>query len=136
MSEPTTFQVTSWEEEEAGSFEEGTRITRVAVTRTYSGHIEGKGTVSYTMFYRKDGTTAFVGFERIEGSVGGKEGAFVLQHRGTREEGADRSEWFVVPATGSGELEGLKGSGSYEADEEGMGKVATVLSFDQSRPDP
>lgn len=130
MSEPTTFQVTSWEEEEAGSFEEGTRITRATVTQSYSGTIEGKGRVEYTMFYREDGTAAFVGFERIEGKVEDREGAVILQHRGTWEEGAARSEWFVVPATGSGKLEGLKGSGSYEAGEDGKGKVATVLTFE------
>ncbi len=131
MSEPTTFQVTSWDEAEAHSFDEGTKITRTTVTQAYSGYIEGEGRVEYTMFYREDGTAAFVGFERIEGEVGGKKGAFILQHRGTFEEGAARSEWFVVPATGSGELTGLKGSGSYEAGEEGKGRVATVLSFEQ-----
>ena len=131
MSEPTTFQVTSWDEEETHSFDDGTKITRAHVTQTYSGSIEGEGRVEYTMFYRGDGTAAFVGFERIEGTVEGKKGAFILQHRGTYEEGAARSEWFVVPATGSGGLEGLKGSGSYEAGEDGKGKVATVLNFEQ-----
>jgi hypothetical protein len=37
------------------------------VTKSFSGDIEGEGTLEYLMAYREDGSASFVGLERVEG---------------------------------------------------------------------
>ncbi len=95
---------------------EGTpKLTRVKVTKTYHGDIEGESTLEYLMMYRQDETASFVGLERVVGSLGGRSGTFVLQHKGTFEGGKAKVECFVVSGSGTGELSGLRGEGGFAA---------------------
>jgi hypothetical protein len=64
------------------------------------------------MIYRPDGTAAFVGLERIVGSIAGKAGTFVLQRTGVFENGVAKETYFVVAGSGTGELQGLRGEGT------------------------
>jgi hypothetical protein len=64
------------------------------------------------MSYHENGTVSFIGLERIVGSVGGRSGSFVLQRVGADENGALKETYFVVPGSGTGELQGLRGKGS------------------------
>jgi hypothetical protein len=64
---------------------------------------------------RADGSASFVGIERVEGKVAGREGAFVLQDAGIVEGNLVSGEWFVVPGSGTGELAGLRGTGGFRA---------------------
>ena len=63
-----------------------------------------------------DGTGISTGIERIEGSVDGRAGAFVLTAHG-RHHGQDRvtGTWTVQPGSGTGELVGLRGRGTFTA---------------------
>ena len=61
------------------------------------------------MAYGHDGSASFVGIERLIGRVGDRRGNFVFQHAGTFKDGVARSTWFVVPGSGAGELQGLRG---------------------------
>ena len=65
------------------------------------------------MMYREDGTASFVGLERVIGSLGDRKGSFVLRHEGTFQGGVARIDWVVVPRSGTGELSGLRGEGSF-----------------------
>ncbi len=85
------------------------------VTKTYHGDIEGESTLEYLMMYRQDGTASFVGLERVVGSLGGRSGTFVLQHKGKFEDGKATVECFVVLGSGTGELSGLRGEGGFAA---------------------
>ena len=58
---------------------------------------------------------SFVGLERVVGRVGGRSGSFVLESRGVWRDATARAEQLVGPGSGSGELRGLRGEGSYEA---------------------
>ena len=104
------FAIKKWDEVPIA---EGTqpRMTRASVTKTFTGDIEGESHVEYVMVYRADGSATFVGMERISGSIGGKNGTFVLQRVGTFENGQAKESYSVVAGSGSGELEGLTGSG-------------------------
>ncbi len=95
-----SFQISSWDEKPYEEIEGGAKLTRARVTQTYHGVIEGSGAVEYLMIHRGDRSASFVGLERVNGSVGGKSGSFVLQHVGTFEGGTAKSNWFVVPAAG------------------------------------
>jgi hypothetical protein len=113
----STFQVTNWVEK---PFDEvtagGPKLTRASVTKIFRGDLEGDGTVTYLMVHRPDGTAAFTGVERVIGRLAGKTGTFVLEHQGTFENGTAKATCRVVVGSGTGDLEGLRGEGRFEAD--------------------
>jgi hypothetical protein len=110
------FQVTNWEEKPWDELEGGPRLTRARVTKVFQGELEGDGAVEYLMTHRPDGTAAFVGIERVKGRVGKRTGTFVLEHHGTFEAGVARATCRVVPGSGTGELAGLQGEGTFAAE--------------------
>jgi hypothetical protein len=107
--------VTDWERKPYDQASPGPTLSRVRFVHTFSGDIEGTGTLEYLMVIRGDGSASFTGLERVAGHLGGREGTFVLQHTGTFENDAARVTWFVVPGSGTGELEGLRGEGGFES---------------------
>ena len=123
-----TFKLDSWDEDPYNEIEGAPKLTRVKVTKTYHGDIEGKSTLEYLMMYRQDGTASFVGLERVVGSLGGRSGTFVLQHKGTFEGGKAKVDWFVVSGSGTGKLSGLCGEGGFAT--EHTEQPAVTLDFD------
>jgi hypothetical protein len=109
-----TIEGKSWEERPYDE-REGVKLARASVVQTYHGDIEGEARLEYLMAYRVDGAASFVGLERVVGRIGGRSGSFVLQSSGGWQDGTARAEQFVVPGSGTGELHGLRGEGSYEA---------------------
>ena len=128
MTADATFQVKSWDEDTAQKFASGAKITRAHVTQEYSGAVEGESRVEYVMYHRPDGTAVFTGIERVVGAIDGRSGSFVLQHRGTFQEGSASSEWSVVSGSGTEELEGLDGTGSFVAGHDMQGQVTLDIS--------
>lgn len=129
MSESTTFQVTSWNEDAAQELDGGIKITRARVTQLYEGYIEGEGSVEYVMYHRADGSAIFVGIEHVVGAVGGKPGSLALQHTGVFEGGSAKSAWLIVPDSATGGLKGMKGSGSFVAGHDMKAEVTTDIAF-------
>ena len=62
----------------------------------------------------------YVGLVRFNGAVGGKSGSFVMQDTGSFEQGTASSALQIVEHSGTGELKGIKGKGSYQANKEGF----------------
>jgi hypothetical protein len=106
------FALKGWDEKPYSEGEGLPKLTRAAVTKTFTGDLTGEGHVEYLMMYRSDGTASFVGFERVVGSVAGKAGSFVLQRTGVFENGLAKESFVVVPGSGTGELQGLRGEGT------------------------
>ena len=106
------FAIKSWDEKPYSEGPDLPKLTRAAVTRTFTGDIEGEGHVEYLMAYNSDGSAAFVGLERIVGSLAGKAGSFVLQRTGVFENGMAKESYFVIPGSGTGELQSLRGEGT------------------------
>ena len=65
------FAIKSWDEKPYSEGHDLPKLTRAAVTKTFSGDIEGEGHVEYLMMYRSDGSATFVGLERVVGHVDG-----------------------------------------------------------------
>ena len=111
-----TFEIKNWDEKtwEGQPYNEvsGAKITRAEVTKSLQGDIEGESTLQYLMSYHENGGVSFVGLERVVGSVGGRSGSFVLQRIGADEDGVVKETYSVVPGSGTGELQGLRGTGS------------------------
>lgn len=106
------FVIKNWDEKPYGEGQGLPKLTRAAVTKAFSGDIEGEGHVEYLMIYRSDGSATFVGLERIVGHLAGRAGSFVLQRTGTFESGVAKESFFVVPGSGTGELQNLRGEGT------------------------
>lgn len=110
-----TFEITSWDEQPYAEGEGQPKLTQAVATKTFTGDIEGEGTVRYLMIYRADGSTRVIGLERVTGRIGERSGSFVLEHTGTDKDGAAAVTFEVVPGSATGELTGLSGKGYFEA---------------------
>jgi hypothetical protein len=95
---------------------EGPALVRIHVVEDFSGDIEGEGVAEFLQTTRGEDEASFVGVERVSGRVGGKAGTFVLQDEGTLKGTTVSGTWFVVPGSGTGELQGLRGEGGFEAE--------------------
>ncbi len=106
------FAIKGWDEKPYSEGQDLPKMTKAAVTKTFTGDVAGEGHVEYLMMYRADGSATFVGLERIVGHVGGKAGSFVLQRTGMFESGTAKESYSVVPGSATGELRGLRGDGT------------------------
>jgi hypothetical protein len=106
------FTITSWDEKPCSEGQDMPKLTRAAVTKTFTGDIAGEGHVEYVMMYRGDGSATFVGLERVVGRVGGNAGSFVLQRTGVFENGVAKESYVVIPGSGTGALRSLRGEGT------------------------
>ena len=79
--------------------------------KTFSGDIEGDGSIHWLMLYRGDKTAHLVGLQRITGSVGGRRGSFVIAAEGDHDGAASQIAWTVVRGSGTGDLAGIAGTG-------------------------
>ncbi len=123
------FKVTGWDEKPYQEFEDGAKLTRAKVTQAYEGALIGEGSVEFLMSHAADGTAVFVGMELVQGTLAGKSGSFVIQHAGTYDSRGARSTWSIAPGSGTGELAGITGAGSYVATSK---SVPVSFSYDFS----
>ena len=106
------FAIKGWDEKPYSEGQDLPKMTKAAVTKTFTGDVAGEGHVEYLMMYRADGSATFVGLERIVGKVAGKTGSFVLERTGVFENGTAKESYSVVPGSATGELRGLRGEGT------------------------
>ena len=109
------FKTDSWDEQPIKPDEDGTKMSQTHVVKTYTGDIEGTATHEYVMVYPEGGPASFAGMERIMGKLNGKSGSFVVQHVGKFENGVVKAEMTIVPDSGTGELKGISGHGTFES---------------------
>lgn len=109
----STFEIKSWKENPLNELEGAPKLVRASVSKAYHGEIEGEGTLEYLMLYNADGSANYFGYERVVGKIGNRSGSFVLEDKGVFEGGMAKSSLRVMPNSGTGELRGLKGEGSY-----------------------
>ncbi len=123
-----TFEVTSWSEEPAEGLDGTAKVTRATFGQRFSGGIEADTLADTVMTYREDGTADYLGFQRVLGRLGGRSGSFVLQSVGSFDGKVARTDVTVVPGSGTGELAGLRGTGTAEVP---MGTSGTyALDYD------
>lgn len=96
----------------------GNRLSKLTLEKTYHGGLEATATGEMlTGTTAVDGSAAYVAIEHVEGTLGGRTGTFLLQHRGTMDRGGESLSVRVVPDSGTGELQGLTGSLEIEIEE-------------------
>ncbi len=90
---------------------DGVSLGRVQFDKKFTGPLTAASTVQMTAVRTAVETSAgYVAIERLEGTLGGKRGSFVLQHNGVSRKGVQSLSVTVVPDSGTGELKGLSGS--------------------------
>jgi hypothetical protein len=94
---------------------DGPALVEIHVVEDFSGDIRGEGVATFLQTTIGDDEASFVGVERVAGSVGGRSGTFVLQDQGTVKDAVVSGDWFVVPGSATGDLEGLRGEGGFKA---------------------
>lgn len=110
------FKIEGWDESAYSEQEDGRKLTQASVKQSFSGDIEGEGSVEWLMCYRPDQTAEFVGLQRIDGRLGGRSGSFVLLQTDGSFDGTEaKGQLSVVPGSGTGELSGLRGQGQFSA---------------------
>ena len=124
--------------EAKGNFEIQTRpeatfgdgIGRFSFTKTFHGDLEGTSTGEMlAVRTRTPGSAGYVLIEHIVGKLAGRSGAFMLQHHGLMDRHRPDLTVVVIPDSGTGELEGIRGQMSINA----AADHAYVLSY--SMPD-
>lgn len=123
-----TYSFTSWAEEPYAELEGTPKLTHARVRNVYRGDLDGDGTSEILMVYPTPSSATYFGFERVSGRLGGRSGSFVVQSVGTWEDGVARTTWTVVPGSGTGELEDLRGDGALTA-EHGQTEVPYRLDY-------
>lgn len=121
------FRITGGHEETYAKRNPG-RLTRAGATQEFTGDIEGTGRIEWLMCYRGDRTAEFVGIQEIDGTIVGRRGEFVMTSSGSHDGVRSKGSWTVVPGSGTGDLSGIIGHGTWLA---GPGPQATFeLSYD------
>ena len=95
--------------------DDGPALVKIHVVEDFSGDIQGEGVATFLQTTIGDDEASFVGVERVAGSVRGRAGTFVLQDQGTVKDAVVSGDWFVVPGSGTGDLQGLRGEGAFKA---------------------
>lgn len=121
------FQITNWNETPYDEDKNGHKKSQAIVMQDYSGDIEGNSEVQYLMSYQSENEAVFVGFEVIKGQINGKKGSFTLMHIGEFTNGCAKSDFSIVPGSGTEQLSDIDGSGCFVSGEAGQASYRIEL---------
>lgn len=113
----------SWDEKRIAETDGSHAVASATFTTDYAGDIVGSSTCGLLIAY-VDGDPAdlhslvgpYTGYEHVTGTLGGRTGSFVFAAGGNHEGGVATTKVEIVPNSGTGDLAGITGSGSYAAD--------------------
>jgi hypothetical protein len=92
-------------------------LGRMSIDKQYHGDLEGMGKGEMlTAGSSVKGSGAYVAIERVTGTLAGRTGSFVLQHRGVMTHGTPELSITVAPDSGTGQLEGISGTMNIQID--------------------
>lgn len=104
-------------------------VGRFEFRKTFHGDLEGVGTgVMLSCGDPGTGSAGYVAVETVRGRLGDREGGFALQQMGLLREGAHTLHYEVAPGSGSGGLQGIRGSLDLTVDDDGTHRFA--LTYD------
>ena len=96
------------------------------------GSVDGgpEGSFESLLFYRPDGTSAYVSLLELTGTLGGRTGSFVLAGPGTFDGKTAEGTMTVVEGSGTGELAGITGSATSSSTHADYPNMPLTLSYD------
>ena len=106
-------------------FETGLPVGFVVMEKKYDGEVQGRSATWFVSAYSQSSNVGtYMALESFEGSLNGAEGAFNFAHSGTIAGSERTGEYFtIVPTSGTGGLEGIRGSGGMAIDSDGTHRV-------------
>ncbi len=89
---------------------DGSTLGRMSIDKQISGDLVAttRGQMLSAMTDTR-GSAGYVAIERVDGTLNGRQGSFVLQHTGSMNRGTPSLSVTVVPDSGTGGLVGLAG---------------------------
>jgi hypothetical protein len=119
----SSIEVIGYQKFDISRHDDGSVLVSTVLTERFTGAIEGIGVADHIRLLHPDGTGISTGIERVEGTVDGRKGSFILtaygrNHSATKVSGT----WTVQPGSGTAELAGLRGRGSYTAAVDSAGR--------------
>lgn len=91
-------------------FDGGDKLGRMSIDKTFHGGLEATSQGEMlTAATDTEGSAVYVAIERVTGTLHGKDGSFVLHHRGIMTRGTAELVVTIAPDSGTGELEGISG---------------------------
>jgi hypothetical protein len=103
-----TFVITEWAEDVYDDGD-GATLTRVSAQKAFAGDLVGTSSTELLTVQSATGGCAYVGLERVQGSLDGRSGSFVLHHDTVSWVDASVAVAAIVPGSGTAELVGLEG---------------------------
>ncbi|MFC5013768.1 MULTISPECIES: DUF3224 domain-containing protein [Streptomyces] len=103
----------------------GLPVGVATMEKRFEGAVAGRSATVFTAAYDQEtGVGTYLAMESFEGALDGREGAFNFVHSATTT-GADRTAEFftLVPASGTGALAGITGSGGLAVDSDGTHRI-------------
>ena len=96
-------------------------MTRTVVKKTFTGALTGSSVAELLTCESESGSAGYVAMERVEGTLDGRAGTFVIQHGGLFDATTGKATPYgaIVPGSATGELAGLRGSAEYRHDDQG-----------------
>ena len=111
----TRLKIAAWDENPVKEFDDGTKVTRAAVTLEEGADGLTAGSSQSTMYYRADGTSTFVDVMWLSGTLDGRTGTFFLTGTGGYDGKTASSTSRIVPGSGTGDLAGITGTCTSES---------------------
>lgn len=116
-------------EEETWLSREGTDFGSIHITRSFTGDLVGTSKAELVTARMPGDSAVYVAIDAISGSLGGKQGSFAIWHRGTVSEAGAETEGNIAPGSGTGELEGISGTGVISVDAGGNHTLALTYEL-------
>jgi hypothetical protein len=118
-----TITAKTWDEARDGEVDSSHAIAQAKFTTEWAGEIVGTSTcwllISYVAGDPSDAQSLegpYTGYEQVSATIGDRTGTFVLAASGEHTGGVARTDVRIVTGSGTGDLGGISGSGSYAAD--------------------
>jgi hypothetical protein len=106
----TRLEIKSWDEKPYRELDDGSKFTRADVTLAGTGDGLESGAFEAVLYYRADGTTAYVSVMQLSGTIDGRSGSFVLRGNGDFDGTTARGEMEIVGGSGTAGLAGITGT--------------------------
>jgi len=88
----------------------GAAIARAVITKQFHGDLTGTSITHMTQAMTDhDGSAGYVAMERVNGTLDGRTGTFVLQHHALGDRGQRTLSITVLPDSATDQLTGLRG---------------------------
>jgi hypothetical protein len=120
MHATATFTIDDWQQD-ALDDAPGAPLSRARVRKTFSGDLEATSATEILLAGdpSDENARAYLGVERITGTLGARSGSFVLIHSAVAAGDDSHVAWTILPGSGTDELTEIRGSAELSVDTAG-----------------